>query len=1514
MKQRYSLLILVIFCLVLKGNLRAQQIFFTDLQESSFERQGNRTIIPNKFRMLEADVTALKNFLWSLPAERNLLNRNLAPEISLPLPNGSIGRFRIWESSIQEPGLEAQFPEIRTFCGQGIDDPYATIRLDFNPYFGFHAQVLTIHGNFFIDPYSRNDIQHYISYYRSDLIRDPGFSCEFDEENYARPGEINAGPCRGTTLKTYRLAVACTGEYAQAVGGAASAAALHAAIVTTVNRVVGVCEKELALRFTLIANNQIIEYRDPATDPFTGNNNAGTLINESQTVIAGNIGTANFDIGHTFSTGGGGLAGLGVVCNAGSKARGITGSPNPVGDAYDIDFVAHEMGHQLGGNHTFNSNTSSCGGNRSSIAAYEVGSATTIMGYAGLCGSDNIQNSSDAVFHAVSFDEISNYINGGGNSCGTVTPTGNNLPVITSLGNSGTNIPLSTPFTLTGAATDADGDALSYCWEEWDLGAATAWNGGNANSTSPLFKSRIPKATGRRTFPDSTVIRANFPTNPTATIGGLKGETLPTLARTMKFRLTVRDNRAAGGGIVSGGAGCQTGLTTNFTVNAITGTGPFRLTYPNGGESFPGGSQVTVTWNVAGTNTAPINTEKVKITLSTDAGLTFPTVLSDSTENDGSADILLPAVVTTTARVKVEAVGNIYFDFSNANFSITQAVSAFNFSSTAPASIPCGGPSSASIDLGTTSTGGFNTPINLTASGNPAGTTVSFSVNPLTPGSNTLVTLNNTNTLSPGVYTVTVTGDAGTVTRTATLSYEITAGTGPVIGSQPAAVQICEGSNASFTASATGATGLQWQVSIDGGTTWNNITDGGVYSGATTGTLTLTAPPSSFNNNIYRLNAFALCGSSTSSNAALTVNSPAAITAQPQNATACENFSQSFSVTATGSGLTYQWQVSSNGCNSFSDILGANSNNYTISSVSASQNNNCYRVVVNGICPGGPLTSNTATLSVASTTSITGQPANASVCSGDDAVFSVNVSGSVSAYQWQISTNGGTSWNNISGATGSTLTIQSTTTALNNNQYRVIINGCTATPITSGSATLFVNTPVNITTQPANASTCSGNTTIQVQATGSGLNYQWQVSTDGGTTWNNVSNVGIYSGTNSATLTITGAGTSASGNIYRVKITGTCNAAGLSSGNASLSVNTPVSISSQPADFSICLSGPATATFSVTATGSGLTYQWQLSTNGGTTWSNISGATGASYTTAALTAGFNGNRYRVVLNGNCTTNLNSTGALLTVTSPVTINTQPAANVNACVDGPATFNVVATGASTYQWQVSTDGGNNYTNISGANNSSYTISPVSSSLNGNRYRVQITGNPCGFITSDAALLSIGSSHSVTIASNGGTQITPSTPILLSSTVSPSGNYSYQWYYNGNAIPNATNATLQVTAGSLGNYEVRAFSSASNCTDTSNTLNITGAPSNDLFIYPNPNTGRFNVSYYSPGSSSVTRTLTVYDAKGARVLVKREAVTGAYYLMKVNLENVSSGVYMIDLRDDSGNRLATGKVVIE
>ncbi|MEO7765936.1 MAG: reprolysin-like metallopeptidase, partial [Ferruginibacter sp.] len=445
-------------------------------------------------------------------------------------------------------------------------------------------------------------------------------------------------------------------------------------------------EKELSVTMVLVATENKIIFTNAAGDPFKGNNAPNTLLNESQQVIDSAIGNSNYDIGHTFSTGGGGLADVGVVCNSSSKANGISGATNPTGDGYDIDYVAHEMGHQFGANHTYNSVMGFCNGQRNGSTAYEPGSGNTIMAYAGICDNDDIQPNSDPFFHAISFDEISSYLQSNG-GCATITGTGNTLPQVIAMNNNGVSIPLNTPFTLSATATDANGDALTYSWEEWDLGPSGVWNSGAASLTAPLFKPRIPKTTGSRTFPDMAIILAGYPSNPAATTNGQKGETLPSVARALKFRLTVRDNRSNGGGVVSGGNGCQTGFTNVFQINAVGGTGPFSVAAPNGGEIWGTNTNQTITWDPAGTAAAPISCSTVSIQLSTDGGNTYPVTLLANTPNDGSQQLLIPASATSNGRIRITADNNVFFDISDNNFTIagpyiTKANGNWNNSST----------------------------------------------------------------------------------------------------------------------------------------------------------------------------------------------------------------------------------------------------------------------------------------------------------------------------------------------------------------------------------------------------------------------------------------------------------------------------------------------------------------------------------------------------------------------------------------------------------------------------------------------------------------------------------------------------------------------------------------------------------------------------------------------------------------------------------------------------------------
>lgn len=634
--------------------------YWNDVPEASMQITGERVIKPIKYRTLNLNVNDLKPLLTAAPLEKNVHPKNSNSVISLPMPDGTFLRFRFVESPVMEDGLAVQFPEIKTYLGQGIDDPYSSVRFDLTP-LGFHAMAFTSNGTVFIDPAARFDNLNYISYYKSDFRTDKTMPCEVVDNwrDYVKEAPHSTDMLAEGQLRTYRTVIACTGEYAAYFGGTVNAAL--AAIVVSLNRVNGVYENEVSVRMVLVANNNAVVYTNSGTDPYT-NANGNTMLGQNQTTCDGQIGTANYDIGHVFSTGGGGVAYLGCVCVAGNKARGVTGSSAPVGDPYDIDYVAHEMGHQFGGNHSFNSQTSSCGGgNRNNNTAFEPGSGSTIMAYAGICGADNLQPNSDPYFHTKNLDEIIAYTSvGGGNSCPVTTTTGNHNPVVT-VPNGGFNIPISTPFELTGSATDSDNDPLKYCWEQYDLGPAGTAN--NPSGNAPIFRSFNPVTSGTRVFPKVSNLINN-----TSTIG----ELLPTYARTLTFRLTARDYRAGGGG---------TGYSAlSFSVTA--GAGPFLVTSPNTAVTWNMHIPQTVTWNVANTSAAPVSAANVDIFLSTDGGNTFPTTLATGVPNVGTAIVTLPNIQNSSCRIKVKASNNIFFDISNTNFTITNVVGIGNSSST----------------------------------------------------------------------------------------------------------------------------------------------------------------------------------------------------------------------------------------------------------------------------------------------------------------------------------------------------------------------------------------------------------------------------------------------------------------------------------------------------------------------------------------------------------------------------------------------------------------------------------------------------------------------------------------------------------------------------------------------------------------------------------------------------------------------------------------------------------------
>lgn len=571
--------------------------------------------------------------------------------VSFPQNDGVLRQYRIKEASILVPELQSQFPDIRSYVGVSIDLK-SSIRFSISSD-GLHVMYFnTDEGTQFLDPYTK-DLSKYVIYAKRNLPQiEQDFICEVEDSFIVDKNlkSDNAEIFNDGNLRTFRLALACTGEYAAFHGGTTAGAL--AAMNTTMTRVNGVFENELSLTMTLVDNTSII-FLDGTSDPYS-NNNGGAMLGQNQTTCDTNIGSSNYDIGHVFSTGGGGVAYLNSPCTS-VKAGGVTGLSVPTGEPFNIDYVAHEMGHQYGANHTFNSAAGSCGGgNRNNPTAYEPGSGSTIMAYAGICTPDNIQNNSDAYFHTASLNEIwTNISSGVSSTCITPASSGNgNSPTINALASY--NIPRSTPFILKGNGNDVDGNGtLTYCWEQFD----------NAINPAPLLSTSIVGPTFRSVAPSSSPNRY-MPALATVLAGGTTSawEVVPSVARTMNFELTVRDNDTNGGRYA----------TESMTVTTEN-VEPFVVTAPNAVVDWAVGSSHDVTWNVGSTTNGTINCQNVNIKLSTDGGLTYPITLAGNTPNDGIQNITIPNNISTTCRIIVEAVGNIFYDISNNDFIISVA-------------------------------------------------------------------------------------------------------------------------------------------------------------------------------------------------------------------------------------------------------------------------------------------------------------------------------------------------------------------------------------------------------------------------------------------------------------------------------------------------------------------------------------------------------------------------------------------------------------------------------------------------------------------------------------------------------------------------------------------------------------------------------------------------------------------------------------------------------------------------
>lgn len=748
-------LILLLMSLTAMASAQHESLWKSPTEQSNATVQGGISV--KKAQLVQLDRAVWESLRTDIPLEEDQPDSDSWAVISLPDPQGKLQLFHICESPVMAPGLADKFPDIRTYLGRGIDDPSAYLRMDHSSE-GVHAFVRTSNGTWLISPLHGASPHMHQVYDRRALAGadDLAFDCEIrdEEEPYSTQAESRTA---GDDLRVYRLAVAATGEYTAFHGGTVESA--MSAIVTAVNRVNSIYEPELGIRLVLVEDNDKIVFTLPNSDPYLDDDSSSDRMHKNQEVIDQRVGKSAYDIGHLFDRrSNSGIASLAAVCSNSRKAKGYTSLLNPSGDLFYVDYVAHEIGHQFAAQHTFNSNSSgSCRGNRASGSAYEPGSGSTIMGYAGLCPGNNYATRSDPYFHGANIEQVARFVTRSlGSACAEVIPT-ENTPPQADAGGDFFVIPHSTPFELTGSGSDPDGDLLTYCWEEFDLGEPR--NLGEISASAPLFRSMPPTNDPVRVFPNIRSILGNIES---------PEEIIPTIGRDMEFRLTVRDN-GTGGGATD---------WDEIKLRVSGESGPFRVISQNLPETWTAGSFQLISWDRAGTATGEVNTLTVDIYLSAEGGIAYDRLLAENVPNNGRAIISVPEDEEgLDYRIKVKGHNNVFFDVNDAPIRIVRPeVPGIALSVLEDSVVLCGG-EPLDIRLGLASIMAYDEEIVLVAEQLPGG--LSFVPDSATwrPPAFPQAKVEGTERLPTGTYRFNILATDGRVSDTISISFQVFAGT-----------------------------------------------------------------------------------------------------------------------------------------------------------------------------------------------------------------------------------------------------------------------------------------------------------------------------------------------------------------------------------------------------------------------------------------------------------------------------------------------------------------------------------------------------------------------------------------------------------------------------------------------------------------------------------------------------------------------------------------------------------------